>query len=1197
MVNVLPTATTDTVAAPGFAAGVPAVSNPTVETAGAGTFSAGDIVQVSGANDQDNDGIFEVESHVGTTLTIRGIGTTATTQSWFANQFSADATVAGTITLVNVNVLQGTSSGVWQTFTGNSSTGLTYTDFTTQGVVDLQEAYEEGNTITTDAGNGNVVITGTELLQITAAGGLDLNTVFDFDGTSFDVQMTGANGFSIDGGAASNVSVDSGDLTLATTTTGSMLLDGVDGVDINSTGGALNLGNDADAQAINIGTGAAARTITMGNATGATAVDFDSGTGAFSFDSTVDETTALFTATTSGAGGDSYSTFVGGLDPSAGGGVAAPVGSLYHRDVGNAGTSGEIYIKTGAAATDWSAIGTGAGNSLQQAYVEGNTIVTDTTNGDFDVSGTEAISLDASASSNFTVDNGQLLLSTTTAGDVTITSASDVSLTGTDNITLDAGAFISLDAVTSSNFTVTGNDAGAIDLTLSSTNAGAGSGNVLVSADDEVDLTSGGLMDVNAGANLDIDVTGTFDMLSTGAFSIDGTGTSNVSADSGSLNLSTTTSGLVNVDGVGGVEINSTGGFIGLGNDADAQDILIGTGAAARTITMGNSTGATAVEFNAGTGAYVFSSTIAETAALMTLTTTGAGGDSVGLFVGDNDPSGTVSADAGSLFMRDTGASGELWLNTSTGSGTAWTQVATGGSVTLQNAYEGGNTIATDTTNGDFDVSGTEAISLDAQSASNFTVDGADLTLSTTTSGNLDIQSAGVVDIDSTGSGTFTATGGALTLETVTSGNVIVRSDGNTFVQTNDNAAVTPGFVQVNAGNATGGNNTGGSLFLRSGTGFGTGNGAPATLQAGGSGAGATGNGGFVTIIGGDANSTSGDAGGITFALGTPTGAGSAAAVEVTGPNNEDDSLFSLASTGTGGQTVEMFAGSSDPSGAVTAEAGSLFMRDTGAGGELWINTSTGTGTTWEQVATGDNTETLQEAYEAGNTIVTDTTNGDFDVSGTEAISLDAQSASNFTVDGADLTLSTTTSGTLDLTSAADIQMTFATNDATAMVIDDGTNNFMTFDSTTGDLAVEVNEFLDVTGDGAGITLTAATTIAVGDLVSLDSAGEAILADSDTGTDEDAYCIGVAATAATATNPVRIYTLAGSLVPVNFAAAPGAAANGQVVFVTATGGEGSVSAPTGSGNIIFKIGILQGADGATTSPAVLFQPQYMSKRP
>lgn len=952
VVNVLPTATNDTVAAGGFTAGVPATSNPTVITAVGGVFSAGDIVQVSGANDQANDGVYEVESHVGTTLTIRGVGLVANTQDWFSNDFATDSTAAGTITLVNVNVLRGTSTGTWETYTGNTTVGLTYDVFTTQGAVDLQSAYEEGNQITTDAGNGNVVIAGTELLQITAAGGIDLNTVFDFDGTSFDVQMTGGNGFSIDGAASSNVTVDNNQLLLNTTTAGNVTISAASDLDLD---GATNITLDAGAF-ISLDAVDSSNFTVAGNAAGAvnldlavtnagagtgnmlvsaddeidmtsggvidlnasSGMDFSGGTGSFDFDSTIAETTALMSLTTAGAGGDSVGLFVGTSDPN--GAVTADAGSLFFRDEG---TTGELYLNTSTGSgTTWEQISTGGSIDLQQAYENGNTIVTDATNGPLDVSGTEAISLDAGAASNFTVDSATLTLQTVTSGNLAIASADNVIVNAQD-ILADATSSISLDAVDVSNFTVSGNSAGATDLTLSASNAGAGTASVLITADNEVDITSASLIDINAAGDLDVDVTGNVTFDSSGSFSADAVGASNVTTDSGALTLSTTTSGTINVDGVGGVEINSTGGFLGLGNDADAQDILIGTGAAARTITVGNSTGATALEFNAGTGAHVFSSTVPETTALVTLTTTGAGGDSVGLFVGDNDPSGTVSADAGSLFFRDEGTTGELYLNTSTGSGT-----------------------------------------------------------------------------------------------------------------------------------------------------------------------------------------------------------------------------------------------------------------------------------TWSQISTGDTTETLQEAYEAGNAIVTDSTNGDFDVSGTEAISLDAGLASNFTVDGATLTLSTTTSGTLDLTSADDIQMTFETNNATAMVIDDGTNNFMTFDSTTGDLAVEVNQFLDITGSGSGITLTANATIAAGDVVTIEgTSGDAILADSNTGTTIDGLAIGIAATAATASNPVKVYTVPGSLVPVNFAAAPAAAQNGRPVYVSQTAGEGTLTAPTGSGNVVYVIGILQGADGVTTSPNVVYQPQFISLRP
>src|SRR3990167_3226821 len=67
--NYLPTATADTVATGGLTAGVVSTSNPTVVTVGSATFAASDIIQISNANKPGNNGLFEVLTHTGTTLT------------------------------------------------------------------------------------------------------------------------------------------------------------------------------------------------------------------------------------------------------------------------------------------------------------------------------------------------------------------------------------------------------------------------------------------------------------------------------------------------------------------------------------------------------------------------------------------------------------------------------------------------------------------------------------------------------------------------------------------------------------------------------------------------------------------------------------------------------------------------------------------------------------------------------------------------------------------------------------------------------------------------------------------------------------------------------------------------------------------------------------------------------------------------
>ena len=260
----------------GATGGTGVMSTGGLVSATANAIVTGDFVQISGSNNQTNDGLYEVLSNANGVMEIAGVGVTGTTYDFTQNDFSTDATVAGNIRKVTVAVERASTTGVPQWLYGSDSSA-TFEDIITGGTLTLQSAYDGGNTISTSGGN-SVLISGSESLQITATGGLNLDTVFDADVSTFDVQMTGTNGFSIDGTAASNVTVTAGDLTLSTVTSGSVLVDGVDGVEVNSSGGAINIGNDAVAQPINIGTGAAARVVTVGNTTGASGTVINSGT-------------------------------------------------------------------------------------------------------------------------------------------------------------------------------------------------------------------------------------------------------------------------------------------------------------------------------------------------------------------------------------------------------------------------------------------------------------------------------------------------------------------------------------------------------------------------------------------------------------------------------------------------------------------------------------------------------------------------------------------------------------------------------------------------------------------------------------------------------------------------------------------------------------------------------------------------------
>ena len=114
----------------------------------------------------------------------------------------------------------------------------------------LQDVYDNdvdggGATITTNSTDGPVVIAGTQSLTVSGAGGLNLDGLFDMDSTGdFNVKVTGAGiidmesgtAFELDAYADSHVTVDSGELVLATTTSGSVHIDGAGGISLDGNG-------------------------------------------------------------------------------------------------------------------------------------------------------------------------------------------------------------------------------------------------------------------------------------------------------------------------------------------------------------------------------------------------------------------------------------------------------------------------------------------------------------------------------------------------------------------------------------------------------------------------------------------------------------------------------------------------------------------------------------------------------------------------------------------------------------------------------------------------------------------------------------------------------------------------------------------------------------------------------------------------
>lgn len=232
----LATGTATIVDGAGYVAGVDTVSNPTVVTLGAAVFAAGDIISIvrSPAAPEPNDGFFEVITHVGTLLTIRGVGVTDTVEDWSQRQFETLPNNFAAIRKVNISVLRAGTDGDWEVGKG-STTPLVYTDLATAAVsTSLQAAYVVGNSILATVANGPVLFDTIEAVSplTVARGGVNVLEVDDFGFVSINPSVdedfeVNATGF--------------GDIDMLAS--GSFIVDSGDTLDINGPGGSY--GSDA----------------------------------------------------------------------------------------------------------------------------------------------------------------------------------------------------------------------------------------------------------------------------------------------------------------------------------------------------------------------------------------------------------------------------------------------------------------------------------------------------------------------------------------------------------------------------------------------------------------------------------------------------------------------------------------------------------------------------------------------------------------------------------------------------------------------------------------------------------------------------------------------------------------------------------------------------------------------------------------
>lgn len=476
----------------------PSVTAATATAIPADTFSAGDIIQISGTTNAENDGFYIVSD--GTAAGVVQIADVNDTINMKAAQVNFTAETESTATAVrifkvNLSLLQANAStGVFEVQEG--STNAEFATFKSLGG-SLQVAYDLGNTILTDA---------TGAIAFTLAADNQGFSVNGSSGGTGDVSIggtTAVNSFVVNAsGAASSITSTGQNLTLATASSGALALTSAGTTTVTSTAGTLLLNGagqtvDIDADIFDLDTTGAINlttTTTSGNSlvlttnggadeqivitntqgTTGTAIDINATAGGIDIDAgAAVDILAGTTMTIKGTGASKYGDDTATLDFDGSGAVSETGMTSF-----TISPSGAVDIQGATSAT--------FGDDTQQIVFDGSGNV------DFDA---VALDLDMTSASSIS------LASSGDAQDLTIeqTGANNSSIivqaagTGSDAVKLNAtGGGVAIDGVKNSNFTVTGSDGTAATLTLAGINSGAGTGLVNVNAKTTIDLQNAG---------------------------------------------------------------------------------------------------------------------------------------------------------------------------------------------------------------------------------------------------------------------------------------------------------------------------------------------------------------------------------------------------------------------------------------------------------------------------------------------------------------------------------------------------------------------------------------------------------------------------------------------------------------------------------------------------------------------------------
>jgi hypothetical protein len=655
----------------------------------------------------------------------------------------------------------GTGTSLYVKETGTGNTG--WVAVAAGGVADLQGAYDGGATIAGstaldidltagitidstgtiaiggDADTGAINIGTSASARTTTIGNLAQSTEVEINAVLVDVN-SGAGGTTLDSSGQTDIQTTGGAVNVTTLTSGNINLtsvndvsiDGATAVHVNSSGGAINIGSDADTGAINIGT-AGARTVSIGNAS-ATAVNLDAST--FSIDSATSSNITVtggaqdLTLEVSGAGAQSIILQSGGtgadaiqLNATAGGGTGSGI------DV-NAGPGGLAMDTSGNFSLDATGTSATASNITQTGSAAGTSTLT-------------------ISSINGGAGDGSLVLNSDGV------------------ITVDGSSF-SIDSTTDSNVTVTGNSGATENLTIDSSNAGAGSGviNIGISADDVFigDANFAGDVTIMGGAS-------------------SGTVRINHSTGTGAIVIGNTSAGQIQLITTSSVTIDADTASSFTVTDAGSTLTLEAAGGGANQVIINSAgTGANAIDLNATAGGITLDTTgaaddISLTSALGSINLTASEATSLAIVIDATAGGVQLNAEASSFFSVTTG---QLTLETIT-SGNLLLRTTTAGNISALSADQ---VVLGATTTVDIDGA---TVNVDSTGNIGITADGTGGNLSMSYTGgstgrligNSDGTGANAIDLNATAGGIDLDATGDISLNTSgASSDIIISADG-----------------------------------------------------------------------------------------------------------------------------------------------------------------------------------------------------------------------------------------------------------------------------------------------------------------------------------------------------------------------------------------------------------------------------------